>query len=110
MSNENIAKQIEKKAFKGKRNPIVDAFIEVLEEDEDIEIIGIGERGVAWRFKIGSEPLVSVAGHINDHSEMTKEERRAYAKLEKAYEKEATKKAYKKLGTLGVIKAVKESV
>lgn len=110
MSNEGLARQIEKKAFKGKRNKIVDAFIEVLKEDPDIEIMGMGDSRVCWRFKVDSEPVRVIAGHISDYTDMTKDERRAYDKMEKKYEKEAMSKAYKKLGTLGVIKAVKESL
>jgi len=101
-----IAKEIEQKRFKGKRNKIVDAFIEVLEEDPDIVIEYITDTGVEWNFKPDSDPVKAIAGDIKSLADMDKLERKQYDRMYKDYEKEALKKAKKKLGTIGVMRAI----
>ena len=82
----NLAETIAKKRFKGKRNAIVDAFIEVLEEDQDIQIQYITDTGVEWQFKPNSNPVKEIAGDINKLSDMDKYQRREYEKMYKRYE------------------------
>ena len=102
----SVAQQIEKKRFGGKRNPIVDAFIEVLEEDPDIVIEYITDTGVEWNFKPDSEPVRAIAGQIESLADMDKVQRKQYDIMYKEYEKQAVMKAKKKLGNIGVLKAI----
>ena len=102
-----MAKTIEQRKYGGKRNKIVDAFIEVIQEDPDIEILHIGNTKVVWRFKIDSEPVQKIAPGITSFEQMTKPQRRAYDKLEKKYNKKAAKAAKEKLGgTMGLMKEI----
>ena len=101
-----VAQKIEKKRFGSKRNKIVDAFIEVLEEDPDIVIEYITETGVEWNFKPDSEPVRAIAGQITSLEQMDKKERKEYDIMYKEYELEAVKKAKDKLGTFGVLKTL----
>lgn len=101
-----MARAIADKRFKGKRNAIVDAFIEVLNEDPDIVIEYVTETGVEWNFKPDSEPVKTIAGEITSLADMDKYQSRDYDKMYKKYEREAIVKAKDKLGTVGVLKAV----
>ncbi len=104
--NMHTARMIENQRFKGKRNAIVDAFIEVLKEDPNIEIKFITETGVEWQFKPDSDPVKAIAGDIQSLSEMDKYQRREYEKMYKDYEHKAIVKAKNKLGNIGVLKAI----
>ena len=101
-----VAKTIQDKRFGGKRNPIVDAFIEVLKEDPDIVIEWITDSAVEWQFKPDSDPVKKIAGDIEKLSDMDKYQRREYDKMYKKYEKQAVFKAKKSLGNIGVMKAI----
>jgi len=101
-----VAHTIAQKRFKGKRNPIVDAFIEVLKEDPDIVIEWISDSAVEWQFKPDSDPVKKIAGDIEKLSDMDKYQRRKYDKMYKKYEKVAVRKAKDKLGTMGVVKVI----
>lgn len=103
-----VAEEIAQKRFKGKRNAIVDAFIEVLKEDPDIVIEYITDTGVEWQFKPDSDPVRAIAGDITALSQMDKYQRRDYNKMYKKYEKKAIVKAKDRLGTMGVMKAIME--
>ncbi len=101
-----LAEKIGKGVFKSNKNPLVDAFIEVLEEHPEIEILSRGENIVNWRFKIDSPIFRENIGHYESYDHLLKNEKRKQKELEKKYEKQFIIDAHDKLGNMGVAKAV----
>lgn len=102
-------KAIAQKRSGTKQSKRIIAFIEILEANPDIEILYIGETRVNWRFKITSKQVQEIAPGITDFAQMNKEQRRAYDKLEKDYQKQVIQETYKKIGALGLVKDVLKS-
>ncbi|MCK4545400.1 hypothetical protein KAU43_07665 [candidate division WOR-3 bacterium] len=102
----DIAENIGKKAFKNNKNPLTDAFIEVLEEHPQVEMLSRGENIVNWRFKIDSEIFRENVGHFESYDHLLKDDQRKRKKLEKIYERQFIFDAKDKLGNMGVMKAV----
>lgn len=94
-----MAQRIEKARFGGKRNIMVDTFIEILKENPDIEFLGVDGTRVNWRFEIGSKPVQDIAPGLLNYANMNKEQRRAYDKLEKKYQKKVIKEVRNRLGS-----------
>lgn len=98
LNKQKMARTIGEQTYGSGRNKIVDAFIEVLEENPEIEIINISGTRVDWRFKIDSPSVQKIADGVTDWNDMDKKQRRAYDKLEKKYQKKAIKEAKTRIG------------
>ena len=101
-----LATKMTKNIFKSGSNPITDAFIQVLEEHPDVEILSRGENKVNWRFKIDSDIFRERIGHFESYDHLLKFDQRKRQELEKEYERVFIIQAKDKLGTFGVVKAV----
>lgn len=101
-----IAETISTKVFKSNKNPLTDAFIEVLEEHPQVEILSRGENIVNWRFKIDSDIFRENIGHFESYAHLLKNDKRKQKEIENKYEKQFIMDAKDKLGNLGVAKVI----
>lgn len=101
-----MVETISKKVFKSNKNPLTDAFIEVLEEHPQVEILSRGDNIVNWRFKIDSQIFKDNIGHFESYEHLLKDDQRKRKALEKTYETQFIINAKNKLGTLGIMKAI----
>ena len=106
LTRSELAEKIGKGVFKSNKNPLTDAFIEVLEEHPQVEVLSRGDNIVNWRFKIDSDIFRENIGYFESYDQLLKYDKRKQKELEKKYEKQFVQDAKDKLGNLGVAKAV----
>ncbi|MHA1807006.1 MAG: hypothetical protein ACTSX2_05485 [Candidatus Thorarchaeota archaeon] len=101
-----VARKIEKHTTGGKRNPIVDKFIEVLEENPEVEILSVTDTKVDWRFKIDSPTIRDNIGVFQSYDEMTEEQLEQCHKLEEEHLLAFTKEAHSRLGVVRTLRTL----
>lgn len=101
-----VDEEMIRKTIGNKRNPIVDAFIEVLENNPEIEIREVEDTKVDWGFKIDSPTVQDIARGITSFEQMNEEQKLELERKEKEYLIQATKEAKDKLGIGGVLSSI----